>query len=267
MVHLTMYNSSIPLKSLHIALIDDEPDFLFLTEKFLCKFDKKVKIHSYPSPEDFLDQFKKKSFDIIVSDYEMPNLNGLDLLTEIRKYSSIPFIIFTGKSREEVVIRALNLGADFYVQKSTNIPLMYTDLYHHIIQAHEKNRAQLDLIESETKSLESQLFLSKLPIGLIISDKAGTILDGTDVYLKIVNMTKEELIRLTAEDIYYNPQHRKKFLDQMQRNGHVNDFNVAIKTKSNAAGEWIKKDVIASASKLTLQNNDYYLTIIKEEMD
>jgi len=53
------------------------------------------------------------TFDAIVSDFQMPEMNGITLLREIRSTSDIPFILFTGKGREEVVIDAINNGADF----------------------------------------------------------------------------------------------------------------------------------------------------------
>jgi DNA-binding response OmpR family regulator len=64
------------------------------------------------------DGFKKLSignYDVVVSDYEMPQKNGLQFLKELREQNNkIPFILFTGKGREEIAVKALNLGADGY---------------------------------------------------------------------------------------------------------------------------------------------------------
>ncbi|MFW9993219.1 MAG: response regulator [Candidatus Odinarchaeota archaeon] len=50
----------------------------------------------------------------LVSDYQMPGMTGLELLEELKKREcTVLFIILTGKGREEVVIKALNLGADY----------------------------------------------------------------------------------------------------------------------------------------------------------
>ena len=49
----------------------------------------------------------------------MPIKNGLEFLKELRdQQSDIPFILFTGKGREDVAVKALNLGADRYVNKN-----------------------------------------------------------------------------------------------------------------------------------------------------
>lgn len=250
-----MNTDSKTLGTYRLALIDDESDILVLAEKFLYKFDKKAKVFSYTSPKDFLKKYKENNhfFDVIVSDYEMTDLNGLELLIEVRKSSNTPFIIFTGKGREEIVIKALNLGVDFYVQKSTDSILMYTDLYHHIIKAYEKKRAE-----------ETQHILNTLPIGMLISDKEGHILDGNQFCLRIVNLTKEELLGMSAWDIYYDPKDRDEFIRSMEGKGQVKDLKEVFKRKYGRKGRWVKKEVIVSSTKLSLQDKTYYLSIIKE---
>ena len=50
-------------------------------------------------------------FDAIISDYQMPGMNGIDFLKKVpASGNSIPFILFSGRGREEVVIQALNEG-------------------------------------------------------------------------------------------------------------------------------------------------------------
>ena len=75
------------------------------------------------------EAFKKLAackFDIIVSDYEMPEKNGLEFLKELRSQNNeIPFILFTGKGREEVAVLALKLGADGYFNKQGHPETVY----------------------------------------------------------------------------------------------------------------------------------------------
>ena len=56
----------------------------------------------------------------------MPVMDGISLLKSIRQRDGdIPFILFTGRGREEVVIDALNNGADFYIQKGGDIKAQF----------------------------------------------------------------------------------------------------------------------------------------------
>ena len=65
-----------------------------------------------------MEKMKEKTYDLIISDYVMPEKDGLEFLIELRKKGNmIPFIIFTGKGREEVAIQALSLGTDHYINK------------------------------------------------------------------------------------------------------------------------------------------------------
>jgi len=86
-------------------------------------------------------------------------MDGIAFLKEVRKrYGDIPFILFTGRGREEVVIEAINNGVDFYLQKGGDAQAQFAELAHKIRQAvarkraeHSRIKAELDLRESEEK--------------------------------------------------------------------------------------------------------------------
>jgi PAS domain S-box-containing protein len=73
----------------------------------------------------------------------MPMMNGIELLTIVRKkHPFLPFIIFTGKGREEVVIEAFEKGADFYLQKGGALKPQFAELVHKIHAAVDHRRAE-----------------------------------------------------------------------------------------------------------------------------
>ncbi len=113
-----------------ILIVDDERDFLEQTEIFLGQLESDLEIDSVLSAEEALEELKKQDYDAIVSDYQMPGMDGLDLLKVLREERDIdiPFIIFTGKGREEVAMEALNLGADRYLQKGGDPRAQYSVL-------------------------------------------------------------------------------------------------------------------------------------------
>ncbi|WP_321508017.1 response regulator [uncultured Methanoregula sp.] len=132
-----------------ILLVDDQPDLLELTRIFLEKEGDLI-VDTAVSAEEALRMLKAKKYDAVVSDYNMPEMDGIEFLDEFMKRAiDKPFIIFTGKSREDLVIRALNSGADFYLQKSTDPRSQYAELRNMVHQAVMRKRVEDALIRSE----------------------------------------------------------------------------------------------------------------------
>lgn len=96
------------------------------------------------SPRKGLEILESNSFDCIISDYQMTGIDGLEFLKKIRKDMEIdvPFIMFTGRGREEVAMESLNLGADRYIRKGGDPKSQYNILVDAIKNAYEKYRAE-----------------------------------------------------------------------------------------------------------------------------
>ncbi|MFY9799973.1 MAG: PAS domain S-box protein, partial [Methanoregula sp.] len=122
--------------------VDDEPMLLELAKIFL-EMTGDFRIDTLTSATAALDTLTITSYDCIVSDYMMPEMDGIVFLKEDRaRGNSAPFIIFTGKGREEVVIEAINSGADFYLQKGGDPKSQFVELAHKIRQAIQIKGAQ-----------------------------------------------------------------------------------------------------------------------------
>ncbi len=105
------------MPTIKVLLIDDEPDLLDMSKMFL-ELDKSMSVDTATSADDALEQLRNQEYDVIVSDYQMPGMDGIQLLKEVRTIDNkTSFILFTGRGREEVAIQALNAGADYYLQK------------------------------------------------------------------------------------------------------------------------------------------------------
>ena len=137
-----------PIRVLHV---DDEAVFLKVAKQCL-EMQGLFRVETASSVEAAMEKMKKKTFDTIVSDYVMPGKDGLEFLKELRDSGNdVPFIIFTGKGREEVAIKALNLGADRYLNKGDDPETVYGELAHSIYQTVSRKRAEEMLRESEEK--------------------------------------------------------------------------------------------------------------------
>jgi len=106
-----------PSPLVRVLYVDDEVALLELARIFLEQRGGMV-VDITTDPREVLRMIMSDRYDVIVSDYQMPEMDGITLLKRVREEGSqVPFIIFTGRGREEVVIEALNSGADFYLQK------------------------------------------------------------------------------------------------------------------------------------------------------
>ncbi len=125
-----------------ILVVDDEPALLELNRIYLTQSGE-MQVETTTTPLQALDMLSKTPYDAIVADYEMPEMDGIALLKEVRKRGHfIPFIIFSGRGREEIIIEALNNGADFYLQKGGNPSAQFAELRNMILQAVRRRRAE-----------------------------------------------------------------------------------------------------------------------------
>jgi PAS domain S-box-containing protein len=125
-----------------VLYVDDEPMLLDLAKIFLERTGD-FRVDTVTSASAALDTLTRTSYDCIISDYQMPVMDGIAFLKTVRSTGNIvPFIIFTGKGREEVVIEALNSGADFYLQKGGDPKAQFVELAHKIRQAIQIKIAQ-----------------------------------------------------------------------------------------------------------------------------
>lgn len=156
-----------------ILCVDDEPALLDLAKKFLERHND-FRVQTAQSAILGLELLKSRNFDVIVSDFQMPGMDGIALLKSIRNdYGDIPFILFTGKGREDVAIEAINNGADFYLQKGGEPKSQFIELGHKIRIAVDKKRTG-DLLEESKQRLED--IINFLPDATLTIDKDGKVI-------------------------------------------------------------------------------------------
>lgn len=160
-----------PIDVLHV---DDDGALLDLTRDYLETEYDRFAVESVTDAEAALSELDDGGYDAVVSDYRMPGRDGLAFLERLREErgSSIPFVMFTGQGREEVAMRALNLGADRYLQKGGDPAAQYGVLAEAVTQAveHRRTRAALERREADLRTT-----LESIGDGVITTDDEGRV--------------------------------------------------------------------------------------------
>ncbi len=113
---------------LSVLLIDDEPALLEVLKPFIERSGE-IRVHTEQSSTGALKILTEKSFDAIIVDYSLPDINGIDFLKILRsKGDTTPVIIFTGVGHERTAIDAINYGANFFLKKEEDPQKLFHDL-------------------------------------------------------------------------------------------------------------------------------------------
>ncbi|AAM06240.1 TPA: response regulator [Methanosarcina acetivorans] len=117
-----------------VLLVDDDPVFLELSKTFLEVFHD-INSDTVESARQALEKLDELSYDVVVSDYDMPYMDGISFLKTIRdKRINIPFILFTGVGKEEIKSQAIENGVDSLIQKRGDPKAQYSELSKRIWQ-------------------------------------------------------------------------------------------------------------------------------------
>jgi len=156
-----------------VLYVDDEQDLLDIAQLFLEKSGE-FRVDTSTSAEEALKSSRIRSYDVIISDYQMREMDGITFLKTVReRFGDIPFILFTGRGREEVVIDAINHGADFYLQKGGDPKAQFAELSHKMRQAVRRKQAERSLLESERRLSD---IINFLPDATFAVDEAGNVI-------------------------------------------------------------------------------------------
>ncbi len=197
-----------------ILIVDDEPNVLKSLKRLL--FDTEYHVLTAPTAEDALALFETSQIDLIISDYRMPGMNGVQLLSAVKeRYPETIRIILSGYADVESIVEAINDGHVYkFLAKPWNDQELLTTIQrsfeHHTLQQenlqllYELRRANTELttlahalegkVEERTRDLAqknralevAQKILNLLPHGVIGVDSDGMIVyvnQATGLYL------------------------------------------------------------------------------------
>ncbi|MFA4877271.1 MAG: PAS domain S-box protein [Methanoregula sp.] len=175
----------------HILYVDDEPSLLELGKDFLEK-NGQFSIDIITSAPDAISLLNAKTYDAVIADYQMPEMDGIEFLRIVRSSgNTIPFILFTGRGREEVVIQALNEGADFYIQKGGDPVSQFAELAHQISRAVRQRQAEASIRDHERREAD---IINFLPDATFAIDTKGTVITWNLAMEKMTGVSSSEIL-------------------------------------------------------------------------
>ena len=208
---ITMAAAASGSDSLSLLCVDDDPQILILLKELLRREPGFI-VDTSTSATEALSLMETRHYDAVLSDYYMPEMDGIGLLKEIRS-RGIPalFVIFTGRHIASVAIETLNNGGNFYIQKGAafleDIPKLVEFLKSH--RQHDDNGTPVS--EKLTRfgifaQNKKELIASFLPDGSITmeNDAYTAALGSKTFFTQIPDPEQQEVKRLVSA---LSPEH------------------------------------------------------------
>jgi PAS domain S-box-containing protein len=199
--------------SIRVLHVDDEPGFAEMAGEFLEREDDRIEVETATSAAEGLDYLD--SVDAIVSDFDMPETNGLEFLDTVREdHPDVPFILFTGKGSEEVASEAFSAGATDYLQKEGGTD-QYTILANRVLnyvetaQTEFQRQRQLDAIETAQE-------------GISLLDEDKRFIYVNQAYAELYGYEPDDLVGESWEMLYPDGEThevREDVLDSIEKHG------------------------------------------------
>jgi PAS domain S-box-containing protein len=221
-----------PVEILHV---DDDPNILELTGEFLEREADSFEVVTETGAETALGTISERDIDCIVSDYNMPEMNGIEFLESIRAdRPDLPFILYTGKGSEEIASEAISAGVTDYLQKATGTD-QYTVLANRIENAVAQYRAQQEL-EETTRFYRTILEHSSDYV--MIVDKMGEVTYISPAVERVLGYSPDELQAMDAFE-FVHPDDVNRAITSLQKNMEHPDQEHTVEFRAqHADGSW-----------------------------
>lgn len=172
-----------------VLVVDNEPDYAELAGTMLERERAEIAALVATDATEALEVRATRDVDCIVSDYEMPEMTGLELLERVREQEpELPFVLFTGRGSEELASEAIAAGVTQYLQKDSGTE-QYALLANQITNAVSQYRAETELRRSERRYKRTLTTLHETTRDLMRAETKSEIYRvATDTAAKILDV-------------------------------------------------------------------------------
>lgn len=277
-INKTMY------KTKKILIVDDEK-IVTSTLKTLLSLEGFTDTHFFNVPTEAVEFLKENQPDLIISDFVMPEMNGLEFLKEAKKlYPDTCMILLTGYADKENAVRAINeVGLYKYIEKPWDNDDLIINIRNGIERSNlitslkekieELNKANKELenysakLEDMVKARTAELTEANAKLNAIISNCAdGIILISKEGKIEAANYATETMFGLSevmikdmSLDELFTTENSEKFSETYKgfnTTGMISD--VIIKNAVNGS------DITTEISYAKIMPADYYVCVIRD---
>ncbi len=209
----------------HILLVDDEQRFAESLQLILMAEDCPSTIASDGSVA--LELLTKKTFDLVLLDVDLPGMNGVQLISHIKKlFPMLPVIMMTGNATVETAVEAMKIGAYDYLKK----PIVHDLLKVTIQKAIDYYRLEKELQASE-KRFKTLSDASRE--GIVIHDK-GLLVEANQQFFDMFGYQKEELFGANILEMFFRGNAYFQVIQKVQE-GNFATLETEARTKSGSS--------------------------------
>ena len=126
---------------IRVLHVDDDPNQFEFIKFFLNQADQLLNVNCVGTPDEVFRELETGNYDCLVTDFQMPLMDGIELAKKVREKHSTPIILYTGQGSEEVAETAFTIGINDYIRKEMD-PSHYKVLGKRIRDTVEKYRVE-----------------------------------------------------------------------------------------------------------------------------
>ena len=233
-----------------ILVVDDREDNLFVIEQLICAYLAGCRVYKASNGRDGLQQARTRDIDVILSDLQMPVMDGIEFCEKIKndpKTSHLPFVLMTAHSTDvQTRIRGLDVGADDFILKPMDNAELVARLkvMLRIKKAEDRLRGERDTLAYEVTRTAKELDEAENRYETLFNEAGDAIfIHGPEEPFLEVNHEALRLLGYSSEELYglkpgqvFDHKYGNPWMGKMTENtvgGERFFFETNIRTKDN----------------------------------
>jgi DNA-binding response OmpR family regulator len=200
-------------KNSHILLVESDANLNMVVADYLCS--KAYTIDTAKDGQEAWDLISKRRYDIILTNINMPQINGYDLLKLVRSsFINLPIIVISDKKDKDSIIRAYELGCDDYIIKPFSIDILtykIEAILRRCQAAKLKDNTTFDLAELQFDAARQTLGVQHL------STKENELLLMLCQNMNNLVERNYILMSLWGEDTYFNARSLSVYINHLRK--------------------------------------------------